>query len=112
MAKTNLMVCVDDQGNITQAQYGKFLMVTPGYTFTFGNVDEEIAKLAINYRIEMDGFTPKLVAKDGVEIPEQPEEPKIPLSTEEEIKQIREETQSMQMAILELMEAIYSRTKK
>lgn len=111
MAKTNLMVCVDEKGNITQAQYGKYLMVSPGYTFLFSDIDEEIARLAINYQIEMDGFTPKLVAKDGIELPEQPEKPETPISIEEQLKILQEENQSLQMAVLDLTDLVFSYQK-
>lgn len=106
------MVCVDKKGNITQAQHGKYLMVSPGYTFLFGDIDEEIARLAINYRIEMDGFTPKLVAKDGVELPEQPEVVEPPMSLEDQLKALKEESQILQLAMLDLTDMVYKTTKK
>jgi hypothetical protein len=108
---TSLMVALDENGHIIVAQHGERLVLTPGYNLVLHDVDIEIAKMATFYKIEMDGFTPKLVALDGVEIPEQPERPKPPVPVEEQLKELREENQSLQMALLDLTDMFYSSQK-
>jgi hypothetical protein len=112
METTTLMVRVDENGNIIEAQNGKYLMVSPGYTFILSNVDVEVAKLAIHYKIEMDGFKPKLVTKDGTQLPEQPDVPEMGLSTDEKLKRLENENKSIQQALLDLTDFVFQSQSK
>lgn len=111
MEKTSLMVALDENGHIVIAQHGDRLVLTPGYNLVLHDVDIEIARMATFYKVEMDGFTPKLVALDGAEIPEQPERPKPPVPLEEQIKELRQENESLQTALLDLTDLVYSSQK-